>query len=200
MIEFWQTHGYAWVILPFFIFVARILDVSIATLRFMFLARGARMQTIVLGFFEALIWIIIISQVIRNLDNVMCYFAYAAGFAAGSYTGMKIEERLAIGKVVLRVIVPPPMQALIDELRNQKFGVTCVEGAGAKGPVNLLFMALKRSDVERVIAIINQFHPNAFYTIEDLRYVREGGFPPAVASDTFPFRIAGRWRMRFRSL
>ncbi len=174
MVEFWNTHGYAWVVLPLLIFLARILDVSIATMRFMFLARGSRIPTVITGFFEALIWIIIISQIIRNLDNFLCFIAYAGGFATGSYVGMKIEERLAIGKVVMRIITHQSADNLIAELRNRRFGVTSVNAEGARGPVRILFMVLKRSDLETAVGVIKKFNPNAFYTVEDIRYVSEG--------------------------
>jgi uncharacterized protein YebE (UPF0316 family) len=180
MHEFWQIHGYSWVILPLGIFLARILDVSISTLRFMFLARGNRFLTVTIGFFEALIWIIIISQIIRNLDNVMCFIAYAAGFAAGTYVGMAIEERLALGKAVMRIITQKPADALVALLREKGYGVTSVAAEGAKGPVRLLFMVVNRTDIEGIAHQIKQLNPAAFYTVEDVRYVDQGVFPGVV--------------------
>jgi uncharacterized protein YebE (UPF0316 family) len=177
MIEFWQNHGYAWIGLPLIIFLARILDVAISTLRLMFLARGSRVQASVIGFFEAFIWIIVISQVIRNLDNVMCYLAYASGFAMGTFVGMKIEERLALGKIIMRVITPDPSSAMLKELRAGGFAVTRVAAEGAKGSVQLLFMVLKRADMKRAVAMIHKNNPQAFYTVEDVRYAKEGVFP-----------------------
>lgn len=198
MIEFWQTHGYAWVILPFIIFCARIVDVSIATMRLMFLARGARLPTVVIGFFEALIWIIIVSQVIQNLHNVMCYFAYAGGFAAGSYIGMKLEERLALGKVVMRVITQQPAAELLERLRENKFGVTSVPAEGAKGPVRILFMVIDRSRIAEAGAIINASQPGAFYTIEDVRHASEGFFPVSSDPRSTGQPVLYRWISRKR--
>lgn len=195
---FWQQYGYAWVVLPFLIFCARIIDVSVATLRLTFLARGARIPTAVAGFFEALIWIIIIGQVIQNLGNAMSYLAYAGGFATGSFIGMRIEERLALGKVVLRVILPKPTEALVSALRADRHGVTCVDADGAKGPVHILFMVVKRSQVAAVVERIQHFNPKAFYTVEDIRYVNEGVFPLPPESAPLGWRSLGRWRMRFR--
>lgn len=198
MWEWWIENGYAWVGLPLIIFLARILDVSIATMRFMFLARGMKKHTAVLGFFEAMTWIIIIGQVIRNLDNVMCYFAYAGGFAAGSYVGMILEERLAVGKVILRVIVSEPAADLIAALREKGFGVTDVNAEGAKGNVRVLFMVAKRSSLKDMIAVLNTYKPTAFYTVEDVRLVREGVFPAAIASGLPVLSYLDRWRTRFR--
>lgn len=198
MTDFWQAHGYAWVILPLIIFCARIIDVSIATLRLMFLARGARLQTVVIGFFEALLWIIVVSQVIQNLHNVMCYFAYAGGFAAGSFIGMKIEERLALGKVVMRVITQRPAEVLLEQLRANRFGVTSVAAEGAKGPVRILFMVLDRARIAEAGAIIADCNPAAFYTIEDVRHVSEGFFSASTDPRATGQPVLYRWLSRKR--
>ncbi len=196
MVEFWQAHGWAWVVLPTLIFCARIVDVSISTLRFMFLARGARWPTVLIGFFEALVWIIIISQIIRNLDNVMGFIAYAAGFSAGTYVGIRIEERLAFGKIVMRVITQKPADALLDALKAKQYGVTNFPAEGAKGPVQIIFMVLRRAQLESVVELIKSHNPNAFYTIEDVRFASEGAhpLPPVQARPSAP--KFGLWRRR----
>lgn len=194
MIEFWQNHGYAWIGLPLLIFFARILDVAIATLRLMFLARGSRVQASVIGFFEALLWIIVISQVIRNLDNVMCYLAYAAGFSTGTFVGMKIEERLALGTIIMRVITPDPSNAMLAELRADGFAVTRVAAEGSKGPVQILFMVLKRADMKRAVASIHKKYPKAFYTVEDVRYATDSPF--SIAGPTEHPGVCPAWRWR----
>lgn len=194
MIEFWQTYGYAWIGLPLLIFMARIMDVAIATLRLMFLARGSRVQASIIGFFEALLWIIVISQVIRNLDNVMCYLAYAAGFSTGTFVGMKIEERLALGTIIMRVITPNLSGALIEELRADGFAVTRVAAEGSKGPVQILFMVLKRAEMKRAVASIHKRYPQAFYTVEDVRYATDSLFPIASPAEHPGVWPAWRWR------
>jgi uncharacterized protein YebE (UPF0316 family) len=177
MSEWWDGHFYAWVILPLLIFLARILDVSIGTMRFMFIARGARGAAVLTGFFESLIWLIMIGQIIQNLHNVFCYIAYAGGFAAGNYIGMRLEERLALGKVVLRIITQKPADELVAALRARRFGVTKVAAEGASGPVCVLFMVLPRADIDGAVGLSQQHNPNAFYTIEDVRRVSQGVFP-----------------------
>ena len=196
MVEFWQEHGWAWVVLPALIFFARIVDVSISTLRFMFLARGARWPTVVIGFFEALVWIIIISQIIRNLDNFMCFLAYAAGFAVGTYVGIRIEERLAFGKIVMRVITQKPADALLEALKEKKYGVTNFPAEGARGPVQIIFMVLKRVQLQSVVELIKSHNPTAFYTIEDVRFASEGAYvmPSVQARPSAP--KFGLWRRR----
>jgi hypothetical protein len=97
---------YAWVVLPILIFLARVIDVSLGTLRIIFIARGRRKLAPLLGFFEVLIWIVVVSQVMQNLHSPLSFIAYAAGFATGNYVGMWIEDKLAIGTLIVRVIVP----------------------------------------------------------------------------------------------
>ncbi|HEX2991004.1 MAG TPA: DUF5698 domain-containing protein, partial [Anaerolineales bacterium] len=88
---------FTWVILPLIIFLTRVLDVTLGTLRIIFISRGRKYLAPLLGFIEVLIWITVVSQIIGGASNFAAYFAYAAGFAVGNYVGMWIEERLAIG-------------------------------------------------------------------------------------------------------
>ena len=96
---------YTYLLLPLLIFCARIIDVSIGTLRIIFVSKGKRNIAPLLGFFEVLVWILAISEIMQNLNNWVCYVAYAAGFAAGNYVGMIIEEKLAIGILIIRIII-----------------------------------------------------------------------------------------------
>ena len=95
---------FTFVILPFLIFIARITDVSLGTLRIIFVSKGYKIIAPLIGFIEILIWIVAISKIIQNIDNWICYIAYAGGFAVGNYVGMRLEEKLAIGFELVRVI------------------------------------------------------------------------------------------------
>ena len=95
---------YQYVVLPIFIFFARIIDVTIGTVRIMFVARGKKILSPLLGFLEMMIWILVIRQVVFSISNWVCYFAFAFGFAAGNYVGMYVEEKLAFGMQVIRII------------------------------------------------------------------------------------------------
>ncbi len=165
------------VIMPLLIFLARISDVSIGTIRIIMVSKGNRRIAPILGFFEVLIWIIAISRIMQNLDNWVNYIAYAAGFATGNYVGMRLEEKLALGMLLVRVITQRDASRLISSLHEQGFGATSVEADGSKEKVHVIYTIIKRSDMERVIGIINHFNPKAFYSVEDVRYVREGAFP-----------------------
>ena len=95
---------FAWVILPLLIFFCRICDVSLGTIRVIFIAKGLKYIAPAIGFFEVIIWLLAIGQVMNNITNVACYIAYGGGFAAGTLLGMTVEERLSLGTVIVRVI------------------------------------------------------------------------------------------------
>lgn len=168
---------FVWVVIPGLIFLARIFDCSIGTMRIIFIGRGNRFIAPFLGFFEVLIWLLAIRQIMMNLTNVFYYVAYASGYAMGTYVGMYIEERLAMGTILVRVVTSKEASELIEYLKSEYYGVTSVDAQGARGGVNLIYTIVKRSDLDHVIEIINRFNPRAFYTIEDVRFVREGVFP-----------------------
>lgn len=187
-----------WVILPLLIFLARFTDVSLGTLRIMFIARGKKKIAPLLGFFEVLIWLVAISQIMKNLNNVACYIAWAGGFATGNYVGILIEERIAIGLQVVRIITPKPAQALIATLREKGFGVTSLDAHGAIGDVNLLFTIIRRRDLKEISTLILEFDPMAFYSVEDIRSASEQFYGPVQTSGSsrtswlnrlFPIRI-----------
>lgn len=162
-----------WVIIPLLIFLARLMDVSIGTMRVIFTSRGNKHLAPLLGFVEVLIWLVAIGQVMQNLNNVACYLAWAGGFAAGNFLGLTIEERLAMGQVVIRTITAQPANALIERLRDEGYRLTVVDAQGARGPVNLLFLIVARKKKNDVIKLITEFNPKAFYSIEDVRHVSE---------------------------
>jgi uncharacterized protein YebE (UPF0316 family) len=167
------------VVIPLLIMVARIIDVSFSTLRIVYLMKGEKMFAAGLGFFESLIWLIAISQIIQNVTNIPAYIGWAAGFALGNYFGLIIEERLAVGKLIIRVITAADAQLLVDQLKNAGFGVTHIDGQGTAGKVKLIFCVIQRDQYERIVGIIHEFNPKAFYTVEDVRSAREGVFPPS---------------------
>lgn len=175
--EFLASELFNWVVLPLLIFVARLIDVPMGTMRHIFLARGFRNIVPVLGFFEVLIWVIAISQIMKNLNNVICYFAWAGGFATGTYLGMLIESKIALGMQVLRIITHQDSTNLIKALSEENVGITTIDGRGAKGPVKIIFTIIKRKNLDKVVTLIDKYNPNAFYTIEDVRVASQGVFP-----------------------
>jgi uncharacterized protein YebE (UPF0316 family) len=174
------------IIIPFLIFLARLLDVSIGTIRIIMLNRGRRLLAPALGFVEVLVWLIAIRQIFHHLDNVVAFFAYAAGFAGGTMVGMIIEEKLAIGTVAIRAITPEDARDLMARLNAADFGVTSFGAEGVKGNVRLIFAIVRRKELPQALEIIRELHPRAFVTVSDVRTVSEGVFPVRPMRFGFP--------------
>ncbi len=182
-----DTFAFSHIILPILIFSARICDVTLGTLRIIFVSKGYKFLAPLLGFFEVLIWVIVISQLLSSFSSWVCYVAYAAGFASGNFVGMLIEERIAIGTLLVRITTPKEPHELMSMLTRQGFGVTLLEGKGAKGKVNILQSIVSCKSIKQVQQLLDQYDENLFYTIEDIRSVEKGVFPASKASS--------RWRV-----
>lgn len=169
-----------WVLvgLPFLIFLARMTDVALGTVRIIFVSRGLRKVAPLIGFFEILVWLIAISQVLQHLDRPVNFIAYAAGFATGTYVGILLEEKLGIGLLALRVITEEDASELTDELREARFGVTSFAARGVQGRVRLLFTILQRKDLDRAMEIVRRCNPQAFVSVSDVRAASEGYIAP----------------------
>ena len=168
---------YAWVILPILIFLARVCDVSLGTLRIILVSKGVKYLAPMVGFFEILIWLLAIGQIMQNLTNVYYYLFYAGGFATGTFVGILVEEKLSIGLVMIRIITRRDATKLINHLKSEKYGLTTVDADGVKGQVKIIFTVIRRENLNTVMECIKRFNPNAFYSVEDIRSVEEAIFP-----------------------
>lgn len=187
-----DSAAFVYFILPLLVFSARILDVSMGTLRIIFVAKGLKHFAAILGFFESLIWLIAVTQVMQNLNSWQTYVAFALGFAAGNFVGVVLEERIALGNLLIRVITMKEADELVGVLRKSGYGVTSVDAQGESGPVKLIFSITKRRNLGKIIAIIKQYNPNAFYTIEDMRYVNITYPLPLTKRSLFPYMALGK--------
>ncbi len=161
-----------WIVVPALIFCARIIDVSISTLRMMYTINEKREMAVALGFFEVLIWLIAVGQALQHLSTPFAYIGYAGGFATGTYVGMFLEKKLASGIVLMRIVtVKKDSHALTDYLRKNNYLVTVVDAENNEGNVNVVFLPAKRKDLPQLEEVIRKYNPNAFYSIENLRYV-----------------------------
>ena len=177
--QFFQTSAiFSWVILPLLIFSLRLIDVTIGTLRIIYVSKGMKFYSAVCGFFEVLIWLIAITQIMQNLSNFMMYIAYAGGFATGNIVGIYIESKLAIGYAALRIITQKDATSLVNHLRLKEYGVTVVGARGVSGRVRIVFTIVKRKDLKELIEIVKQYNPKAFFSLEDIRAVSSGTFSP----------------------
>jgi len=168
---------YTWLILPFLIFIARVADVTMGTIRVIFVSRGLKYLAPVVGFFEILIWLLAIGQIMTNLSNPACYIAYAGGFAIGNYVGICIAEKLSLGVVLIRVITKMDALPLVEHLNAKNYGVTSIDGHGTSGEVKVIFTIVPRREAPSVVESIKKFNPQAFYSIEEVGFVERGIFP-----------------------
>ena len=193
--SFFNSDIFSYVMMPLFIFLARICDVSIGTMRIIFVSKGKRNIAPILGFFEVFIWIIAISKIMQNLDNYVNYVAYAAGFASGNFVGMIIEEKLAFGIQMIRVFAHENGLELVGSLNKNGYGATAVEAYGAREKVFLIYTIVQRNELTKVLRVIHDFNPKTFYTIEDIKSVNEGIFMPKKHNRVIPFtNVIFRWR------
>lgn len=156
------------------IFAMRVSDMSMDTLRMLFVMRGRKGIAWVLGFFQSVIYVIAITSVLSQLNNPLNIIGYAAGFATGNVVGMLIEERLAIGHIHLRIISPRLGVAMATVLRDAGYAVTEISARGKDGMVSILSVSVLRKDVSNVENLVHEKDPEAFMTSEDVRPIRRG--------------------------
>lgn len=159
---------------PFLIFALRICDVSLATVRMVLSVRGERLLPPLIGFVELLIWILAVGAAVRNLSSPWHVMGYAGGFSAGTYVGLWVERKLAIGLASLQVVTRTAGQTLADALRAEGFGVTRWTGEGKDGSVDVLSSSLRRRALPQALAIIDRIAPDSFVSIQDDRLLRRG--------------------------
>ncbi|MEO0293204.1 MAG: DUF2179 domain-containing protein [candidate division WOR-3 bacterium] len=176
-ISFFDTWIFTWIILPILIFLSRAADVSLGTMRIIFVSKGQRFFASLLGFFEILIWIVAITKVMQNITNFFYYIVYAGGFATGIYLGIIIEEKLALGLFSIHVFTTNDAKKLLKILRDNNYGVTSRIAQGEKGKINELFIVIRRKNLNPVMKILREYDPSAFISIEDVRFVKGGTFP-----------------------
>jgi uncharacterized protein YebE (UPF0316 family) len=169
----WLFSSSAW-LGALFVFFMRVLDMACDTLRVLFVVRGKKKLSWILGFAQSAIFIVAISKVLTNLDNPLTVIGYAAGFATGNVIGMYIEERLAIGHTSIRVVSSHRGTLVVEKLRAAGFGVTEIPARGKDGMVTVLNLSVQRKDIDRVDTIVLETDPDAFITTEDIRPLRRG--------------------------
>ncbi|HLF03242.1 MAG TPA: DUF5698 domain-containing protein [Anaerolineales bacterium] len=159
-----------------FIFAMRVADMSLDTLRVLFMMRGRKLTAGIIGATQAAIFVIAISRVITQLNNPWNVVGYSLGFGVGVIVGMLFEERLAIGFGQMRVISSTKGHALADALRAKGYAVTELPGRGKDGMVTVLNLTVRRKDVEEVQKVVRGVDEAAFITIEDVRPLWRGYF------------------------
>ncbi len=180
--SFYDSNLFTYGVLPALIFLSRVMDVTIGTIRIVMVSKGHKFWAPFLGFFEILIWLLAISRIFQNLDNWVCYISYAAGFATGNYIGLALEERLAVGIVKIQIITRKSAQKLIENMINAGYGITHHEAKGRTENVSIIHSIIKRSELKKVEDLVKSTNPKAFYSLEDVKSVNQGVFPSTVTN------------------
>ena len=165
------------VVVPLLIVAARVTDVSMGTLRVVFIGRGMAVPAALVGFVESLVWLLAVSQILKHLTLPLYYVAYAGGFALGNYVGLMIERRLALGKVIVRVISNRSAADVVGAFREKGLGTTLVPAEGSAGPVHIVYSVMARRDLHAALDRLNKVQPGAFFTVEPVSEVSKGVFP-----------------------
>ena len=149
-------------------FLLRLLDQTLGTLRILYVNKGKPLFGAILGFIESAIWIVAISQVIQDLNDPFLIFGYALGFAAGTIMGSYIENTIAIGDIVVRIFVPKDSDSekVAEELRTNGLGVTIINGEGMQGEVTIAWCVTPRKRLKEVMKIVSVITPDAYVTTE----------------------------------
>jgi uncharacterized protein YebE (UPF0316 family) len=161
-------------------------------MRIIFIGRGLKALAAGLGFFEVTIWLFAIGQVMSNLDSPLCFAGFAGGFVTGNWLGMSLEQRLAIGSVLVRVITSLESRKLVDLLREAECGVTRIGAHGLQGPVEIVFTVIPRRRLTDVLTLVKQFDADAFYSVDELHaHSKRGRRAADTAASQRPMLEAG---------
>ena len=148
------------------IFSLRLADQSLGTMRSLLVAKNKPMYAAFIGLMESAIWIVAISQVIKDVNDPVLIGAYAAGFAAGTILGSYIEGLLGVGNIVIRVFTSFKSPSVAEPLREKGYGVTIIDGEGKDGPVKIYLCIIPRRELKLVLKMIEEISPNAYITTD----------------------------------
>jgi uncharacterized protein YebE (UPF0316 family) len=159
------------------IFCLRVTDVSLSVVRTIMTVKGRNWVAGGIAFVEVTIFVIAISQVLRNIAHPIQIFAYSGGYAAGTVIGGYVEKWLALGHVMISVHCKGGDRLLAGELRHEGFGVTTYEAAGKDGPIQVVEIVVLRKDFVRAMDIVHAVAPEAFAHTQEALYIHRGFMP-----------------------
>lgn len=185
MFDFLDTYPY---LLPVIIFFGRIIDVTLWTLRIIFVSKGEKYKAPLIGFFEVLIWIVVISEIFSRANDLVAYISYAGGYATGNYVGILIEQRIAFGIILCRIYTRKNGKELVSILNINNFGATLLEATGSVEKIQIIETVIERKEMKKVEKLVVDFDPDVFYVVEDVRIKQRGIFPKTRS-------LMSRWRL-----
>lgn len=159
----------SYLFVPALIIAARILDVSISTIRLLLVMNGKRHIAPFVGAIEVFLWITIIGQIIKGENSMISYVAYGVGFGLGTYIGMKIEEAIAIGQVMIKSVTAKPADELIVYLKKHDIKFSHIEAETNDGPAHIIWAVIERKGLPELTTIMHAFNPGAQFTVANVR-------------------------------
>ena len=176
--------------IPILIFLARVCDVSLGTLRTILMVSGLRTLAVVLGVAEVTIWILAVGGVMSYLSHPLAIVAFAAGFGAGVLIGMMLEEKLALGHRMVRIVSNLSDVDVSSMLRAEGYRVTRVDGSGMSGSVEIAFTVIRRKQLSQIRQLIKAHAPKAFVSVERVEVAESGQI--GVTDSRFGKSLLGR--------
>lgn len=158
------------------IFIAKCSDVTLATIRTIFVVKGKKKLAFCVGFLEILIYLFAMDKVLGDMGDTIKVISYALGFATGNVVGISLEEKLAIGLITAQIFTGEDVDDFADYLRHHGFGVTVIEGRGREGIKYILQVVLDRKYLPKFQNTINEYDSRAFVAVSDIKNVRGGYF------------------------
>lgn len=155
----------------YIVFLAPLVQVSMMTMRTIFVTRGMRRLATISAFFEMSIWLFAMKELFTSMNDVWSRTVYAAFFACGVFLGSKLEEKLSLGIVIVRMVLQQNAAQLIKNIADAGFGVTQTQADGAFGVGTLLLCVVERKREDELKAIIERFNPTIFHWTEDVRSI-----------------------------
>ncbi len=187
----------SYILLPALIFLARVADVTVATVKLMFVVNNARRMAAILGFIEAFITIVALSRIVKDASNLPAFFMYAGGFATGTYVGMWLEEKMAYGSVLVRIISKHIPHHLLDYLAEHQYRYSLVEANDHSGNTKVLFTVCKRSKLGTFLTALEHIAPEVLYTVEGVKQVSHDLLPKQNKTKSFNLeKIISSWGRR----
>jgi len=156
------------------IFIIRVLNMAVDTIRMLTVVRGMRTITWVLGVVQTVLFIVALGSVINDLDNPLNILSYSVGFATGNVIGMMIEKRLAFGFINMTIISSVRGKELAERLHVNGHAVTEIPARGKDGTVEILETSVQRKFAPGVQDLVMQIDPSAFITSRDIQPLHRG--------------------------
>lgn len=153
------------------IFTMRVADQTLGTMRIVMLISGRRLFAGLLGFFESILWLLAVAQVVNSIDSPLKVIAFAGGFAAGTMLGGTVERWIGLGKSLIRVVAPNESPVVASAIRELGYGATVVNGEGLDGGVRIVFSVVPRRKTRSVMHAIKEVNQEAFVTAEGIETI-----------------------------